>query len=76
METTIDELKKKKRKDMTESEKLLVDLVFYPWRRKKRKKLSMEENRARNAAMPARNKYVEAARRHQGSFIVYDPNFM
>lgn len=44
--------------------------------RRRRKKLTPEENRALNAAMPAGNKYVEAARKHQGSFIVYDPNFM
>ena len=29
-----------------------------------------------NSAMPVRNKYVEAALKHQGSFVVYDPNFM
>lgn len=44
--------------------------------RRKKRKLTPEENRALNAAMPSRNKYVEAARKHQGSFIVYDPNFM
>jgi hypothetical protein len=44
--------------------------------RRRRKKLTPEENRALNAAMPAGNKYTEAARKHQGSFIVYDPNFM
>lgn len=44
--------------------------------RKRKKKLTPEENRALNAAMPANNRYVEAARRHQGSFVVYDPNFM
>lgn len=43
---------------------------------RKKKKLTPEENRALNAAMPSRNKYTEAARKHQGSFIVYDPNFM
>ena len=42
----------------------------------RRRKLTPEENRALNAAMPARNKYTEAARKHQGSFIVYDPKFM
>lgn len=42
----------------------------------RRRKLTPEENRALNAAMPARNKYTEAARKHQGSFIVYDPHFM
>ena len=42
----------------------------------RRRKLTPEENRALNAAMPAGNKYVEAARKHKGSFIVYDPNFM
>ena len=39
-------------------------------------KLSLEERRVRNAAKPAGNKYIEAARKHQGSFIVYDPAFM
>ena len=39
-------------------------------------KLTVEERRAINAAKPARNKYMEAARRHQDSFIVYDPAFM
>ena len=43
---------------------------------RRRRKLTPEENRALNAAMPAGNKYVEAARKHKGSFIVYDPSFM
>ena len=43
---------------------------------RRKKKLTPEENRALNASLPAGNKYVEAARRHKGSFIVYDPNFM
>lgn len=42
----------------------------------RKRKLTPEENRALNSAMPTRNKYTEAARKHQGSFIVYDPNFM
>jgi len=29
-----------------------------------------------NSAKPPRNKYSEAALKHQGSFIVYDPHFM
>ncbi|MBR2237213.1 MAG: hypothetical protein IJ887_04965 [Prevotella sp.] len=45
-------------------------------RTSKKKKLTPEENRALNASLPAGNKYVEAARRLKGSFIVYDPNFM
>lgn len=43
---------------------------------RRKKKLTPEENRALNASLPAGNKYVEAARKHKGSFIVYDPNFM
>jgi hypothetical protein len=42
----------------------------------RKRKLTPEENRALNAAMPSGNKYTEAARMHQGSFIVYDPKFM
>jgi len=45
-------------------------------RASRKRKLTPEENRALNAAMPAGNKYTEAARKHQGSFIVYDPHFM
>ena len=44
--------------------------------KRRKRKLTPEENRALNVAMPARNKYVEAARKHQGMFVVYDPNFM
>jgi len=43
---------------------------------RRKRKLTPEENRALNAAMPSRNKYTEAARKHQGSFIIYDPHFM
>ena len=39
-------------------------------------KLSLEERRAVNAAKPIRNKYMEAAVKHQDSFVVYDPAFM
>ena len=39
-------------------------------------KHSLEERRAINAARPARNKFVIAARKHQGSFIIHDPAFM
>ncbi|MCH5179429.1 MAG: hypothetical protein J1F13_07095 [Prevotellaceae bacterium] len=42
----------------------------------KKKKLTPEETRAINAAQPARNKFVEAARKSQGNFIIYDPAFM
>ena len=42
----------------------------------RRKKLTQEENRQKKPAIVPRNKYVEAALKHQGSFIVYDPNFM
>ena len=35
-----------------------------------------QDNSIPNSAKPARNKYIEAALKHQGSFIVYDPNFM
>jgi len=43
---------------------------------RRKRKLTPEENRALNAAMPSGNKYTEAARKHQGSFIIYDPHFM
>ena len=39
-------------------------------------KHSLEERRRINASRPITNKYVEAARRNQGSFIIYDPAFM
>ena len=43
---------------------------------RRRKKLTQEENRAMNSKIVPQNKYIEAALKHQGSFIVYDPNFM
>ncbi len=43
---------------------------------RRRKKLTPEERKAINAAKPARNKYVEAARRHQGEVWVKDPMLM
>ena len=42
----------------------------------KKKKLTPEETRAINAAQPARNKFVEAARKFKGSIVIYDPAFM
>ena len=42
-------------------------------RRRKKRKLTIEERRAVNAAKPAGNKYMEAARRHQGEVWVRDP---
>ena len=42
----------------------------------KRRKLSDDERRAVNNAKPARNKYMKAAEKFQGAFIVYDPKFM
>lgn len=43
---------------------------------RRRKQLSPEERKAINAAKPAGNKYVEAARRHQGEVWVKDPMLM
>ena len=43
---------------------------------RRRKKLTPEENRALNVAMPARNKSIEAFRKNKGAFIVYDPTFL
>ena len=43
---------------------------------RRRKKLTTEESMIPNSALPVQNKYVVAALKHQGSFIVYDPNFM
>jgi hypothetical protein len=40
---------------------------------RRRKKLTSEERRTCNAAKPAGNKYMEAARRHQGEVWVKDP---
>lgn len=42
----------------------------------RRRKLTPEENRALNAAMPARNKSIEAFRINRGAFIVNDPTFL
>ena len=42
----------------------------------RRRKLTPEENRALNAAMPAGNRSIEAFRRNKGAFIVYDPTFL
>ena len=49
--------------------------VTKPVTRRKRK-LTPEENRALNIAIKPQNRFMEAALKHQGSFIVYDPNFM
>ena len=43
---------------------------------RRRQKLSPEQRKAINAAKPAGNKYVEAARRHQGEVWVKDPMLM
>lgn len=43
---------------------------------RRKRKLSPEENRALNIAIKPQNRFMEAALKHQGSFIVYDPNFM
>ena len=43
---------------------------------RRRKKLTPEENRALNVAMPAGNKSIEAFRKNKGAFIVYDPTFL
>ncbi len=42
----------------------------------RRRKLTPKENKVRSSSIVPQNKYVEAALKHQGSFIVYDPNFM
>ena len=65
-------LGKLKRKNM---EATATDVTKKVTRRKKRKQ-TPEENRIPNSAKPAMNKYTEAALKHQGSFIVYDPHFM
>jgi len=41
--------------------------------KKKTRKLTPEERRKKYAAMPAGNKYVEAARKHLGEIWVKDP---
>ena len=43
---------------------------------KVRKRTSVSKDRTPNSQKKPGNKYVEAALKHQGSFIVYDPNFM
>ncbi|MBR4533680.1 MAG: hypothetical protein IKO85_03945 [Bacteroidaceae bacterium] len=43
---------------------------------RRRRKSSSKENKVKNSTLVPQNKYVEAALKHQGSFIVYDPNFM
>lgn len=40
---------------------------------RRRNKLTPEERKAINSAKPAGNKYMEAARRHQGEVWVKDP---
>lgn len=42
----------------------------------RKKKLTIEERRAINAAKPARNKYMAAFEKFQGSIMIYDPAFM
>ena len=56
------------------TKKMEVTTARKPSRR--RKKLTPEERKAINAAKPAGNKYVEAARRHQGEVWVKDPMLM
>ena len=41
-----------------------------------RKRLSPEENRARNAAMQPGNRSIAAFRAHKGELKVYDPALM
>ena len=43
---------------------------------RRRMKLTPEERKVINAAKPAGNKYMEAARRHQGEVWVKDPMLM
>ena len=43
---------------------------------RKRKKLTPEENRALNVAMPSRNRSIEAFRRNRGAIIVHDPTLL
>ena len=45
-------------------------------KRARRKKLTPEENRPKKWSIVPRNKYMEAFLKNQGSFVVYDPNFM
>lgn len=42
----------------------------------KKRKLTKEETRAINAAKPALNRSMQAARRLKGRIKVYDPQFM
>lgn len=44
--------------------------------KRKSKKPTLEENRTRNMSVTPGNKYMKAFLSNQGSFIVYDPNFM
>ena len=44
--------------------------------KRRKKKLTIEERRAINAAKPARNKYMAAFEKFQGSIMIYDPAFM
>ena len=46
------------------------------WCRGRKSKLTVEERRALYASMPAKNKYMEAARKTQGHLKIYDPAFM
>ena len=43
---------------------------------RRKKKLTPEENGTKKWSIVPKNKYMEAFLNHQGSFIVYDPNFM
>ena len=42
----------------------------------RRKKLTQEKENVSKWSIKPQNKYMEAFLKHQGSFIVYDPNFM
>lgn len=43
---------------------------------RRKKKLTQEEGKVSNWSIKPQNKYMEAFLKHQGSFVVYDPNFM
>ena len=45
-------------------------------RASRKRKLTPEENRALNVAMPAKNRSIEAFRKNKGAFVVNDPTFL
>ena len=61
---------------MADASKKETDMEATKKTMRRRKKLTQEENRALNVAMPSRNRSIEAFRRNRGAIIVHDPTLL